>query len=265
MKFIIGIFLLLCTTASGQPDTFFAKYSYQIFGYTLTNATAGEIKMAAGTGFFIRENDHLLFVTSKHVLSGCDSIKDPSHPDVVNVFLHDSAGNMTSLLPIDIRLVKQNSKCLPMKDDPDIVVIDINRKLLKDTVYSLEAFIKPRFNNISDILFYGYPVRGYSERYIEFHPTKTVMHSPNYRLYSGVVENGKVIDSLNYGLTSTEITFNSSYKGFSGSPVFLRNDSTDWRLMGICIGYTIDEAKKETYIIIAKSEMISKSDKYFQN
>src|SRR5688572_14249529 len=73
------------------------KYSYFIIGFKPVGN--GILETASGTGYFIRDNNRLYFLTAKHVLTPCDYIdtctppvRRNSFPDSMSILLNDERG-----------------------------------------------------------------------------------------------------------------------------------------------------------------------------
>src|SRR5260221_7511580 len=113
MKHFFIFFLTSCTAlklfaqyAEGyRPDTVM-KYSYAVSGTYTDPRNPMTVTHYTGSGFFVRANEKIFFVTARHVISGCreKAGATKNFPDTMNIFLHDENGNpLPAVIPIDIR------------------------------------------------------------------------------------------------------------------------------------------------------------------
>lgn len=215
------------------------KYSY------LLSAYCGEYS-ARGTAFFIRSKGELFLLTSKHIVSGCN------FPDSLYIWLHNRTGDLYEK-PVDLRTFKENLKSVKqINNEPDIIAIPIHDTLF-NCVYSVESFSVPRFKKPSSIEIYGYPNSDKNDwSNVNFYATPSHLHvaEQNYTIAIGVDSATNKKDKINYYIYTTNIPLDNRLKGYSGSPVFLKDD-TKWCLLGCFVGHTItnDLGKKSIKIV----------------
>jgi hypothetical protein len=249
MRFIGTFFLLaICISSNGQPADSLKKYSYTIFGYNVE--TMPFPFSASGTAFFIKKNNSIFLITSKHVLTGCENgVKLKEMPDYMNVYIpeHDT------ILTIDIRTIKDTAMCFAkVEDGLDVIVVkiaDFWRTYIKNTV---EEFISPRFKNVKSIEIFGYPAdRNDGVRLPGYDgPVHIQIPEKKYEIVQAFDSTGKV-DTINYRVFADSTISDSVKNGFSGSPVFIQDaDSKKWRIMGVLVasGLEVNTRKRLTYI-----------------
>ena len=243
-NFILLLFVLLfANTSFSQAQNMvdiFKKYSYQIMGYISPSPPDFEFINGTGSGFFIKRNNHLFFITAMHVITGCDGkTMPPKYPDLFNVLLPGKGETVT----IYATGVRDTAKCLPFAEYADVIVLPVEDKYL-DKVYSVEGYEYPPFKTINSTAIFGYPaVEMYKGKYQHLAPT-SVLNIP-------IKKSKYAADSINYKVYSNYIKIDSNLRGYSGSPVFLRDaKSQKWRISGIGVGSGLqDDGKKFLYIV----------------
>lgn len=263
--FILLLTALLFTKASfsqTQNDwDSFKKYSYSILGFS----GKGNFGIpSGGTGFFIRDRSKLFLVTAKHVFSGCDDSakKSPFYPDIMNVMLHDNIGNPTIVINVNIEKIKDTTPCVRKLNDTDIIVVPINvEDSIGKTIFSVEKFLAPPFRVIEKILMVGFPGIGYARQPVEFgfwKPSLFKMNGNETKIFTHTTYTDPImIDSINLFMYNQTIEIDSTLKGFSGSPIFVKDSSSKkWRIAGLFAKFGECNTAKEKCIIAPKIDYI---------
>ena len=120
--FVFFVLLLSGSCCFGQyysynPADSLVKYSYFLQGYIDSTTSVTQ-----GTGFFINNNGEKLFVTAKHVLSGCrfNGSKDRNLPDEMVLYYNEDYLRFRSF-PLNIKEIKDTTACLQYYLSPDII------------------------------------------------------------------------------------------------------------------------------------------------
>ncbi len=221
--FIIALFLNHCSYS--QYADSLNKYSYNLYG----SKAVGKGGYLC-SGFFIRTNKSIYFITAKHCM-GCDKDKgkvDEGYPDTMFI-------NLNGIIeyPIDIRVIKDTVKC----DSLDFFVIKID-STYSPYINSLELNVPNRFDfNISEIKLIGYPPEAYKTkegvRYVLDVTAQTQLfkngdfHFNIKNTYFDIYLN-KIVEVF----LSNEIIKNIEFGGYSGSPFYVKLSDNKWYLLG---------------------------------
>ncbi len=247
MKLLILLLVFFPVCSFSQEDTSLRKYSYLIAG----NATDsnGHRVIADGTGFFIRVDSALLFITAAHVINGCYSYSDTSmlYPENMHIFIHDLNGKTLQKLSIDIKSLRSPQPCLPLKKNPDIAIISIEDSLLNFPVYIVTDFIaKVKVN--SDAMIYGYAGKRFMTESLNNALPKAIVIN-GYE--SSIFFNYRPGDKIHYDIQ----TPNLAEPGYSGSPVFVYHEKK-WKLAGVTVAVTEKEKITKQRIIVTKQKYL---------
>lgn len=198
-----------------------SKYSYVLYGRQKENRNKGK----GGTGFFIRYENTLYFITADHLLSSFDQLtqeKEKPYPDTFFIKLFTKETNKDTFYPLDITTLKKITKKVPPFGGPDALVVNADK--LKDyKIYSIEDFLfeYPEQVNITGSIIFGFPTNTDLDTYIK---------KPPSILMGGVCDNfhtsikrtgyGNIVDTFNYRLDF--LNGGGVIEGYSGSPVFIK-------------------------------------------
>ena len=228
--FLLSIFLVFNKHASCQQKVdSLLKYCYQVEGY---NRDKNNIPFyAQGSGFFIRHNSHLFFVTAKHVLAGYDNSyrKVPGAPYLMNIILHDASGKLiNATVDINVKNFQDSVKASNFRGDPDLAFFEITNERNKP-IYSIESLlpghVPDKFDSLKII---GFPTVVQKDSITGKHILKSAstFRVTNYSVYrdSKYLESGIIkTDNINYVIQANDISVNHNLKGYSGSPVFIKD------------------------------------------
>jgi len=214
-----------------------SKYCYSIFGYTPPSHSF------FGSGFFIRRNNSLYFVSAKHVVTGCIYGAYLKHfPKEMNIVIDSPK----TLINARVELIAKRDPCSVSFKDSDFVVTKVSSRFMK-YVHSVEAFILPPFDSLQEADIYGFPhYRELKRRKMDIFEPPYKMNLPHQISSLFVNESSEKID-----LTSCffEVgSFMSDYDslgGFSGAPIFVKDAfSPRVRILGIFTGSSVDQGGK---------------------
>ena len=258
MKYILLAFISIAFSilSYGQDDTL-AKYSYCIWGLQM-KPTPHSI---SGTGFFVRNNGKLLFVTANHVVSAWkeNGKKDEDFPNQMTIWATNQDGtiNYSQQILIDITNVKKYAPFPVGAVVPDIVSLEVFVPT-DIVIYSLENYFSAYYpKDPESIVIFGYPgianVKD-GNNIINSSIKLKFTESPIYINYPTLDSNSiEHIDSINYLLEIDTATLKSdTLKGYSGSVVFINDKKTKkWMIMGI-----FSQVLNHQYLMFLKPEYI---------
>lgn len=249
-----NLILLLClfylTKSKGQPIVYhdsLSQYSYLLFGSTLLNANhKSTIPIGKqGTGFFVRIDSSIYFITAKHNIA--NYLKKDDHkkdfPDSLNVYTHYS--DPFNYITIPAGWISDSIRINEGLKDPDVFCYDVTNsikslKLNSIEIPLLENDFSPGKANFNKIWIFGFPE--IKNKIIG----EVIQLTPPYRFESNnfhvsenfpnQIGNDRGIDYLNYEVQIKDAIITSGFAGFSGSPVFIQNgNSLKWQFMGIIV------------------------------
>ena len=251
---IIIIAIALCSYCQDAeiPSDSLAKYSYTLLCFKNKNPQA-----VLGTCFFINFKGNLFLITANHVLYECDSTtnKQKRACDFVLIQMPGSDAGMA-----DFKISDTNDTCIVDYKDKDFVILRMDNKWLSH-VNTVEKFILPPFKNYAELEIFGQGLQS-NDSFMRMESPHHIHLSKNkFTIYLNTpTPDSSYIDSVHYFVEAKEIKVGSWLKGFSGSPVFLKDaDSKRWTLCGIFIGglYTVSE-KLPGGLIFVKPEYFTR-------
>ena len=206
------------------------RYSYHMMGY---NDSALQFK---GTGFFVRYNNKIFFVTAKHTVVPYNTDCIPFRkPDIWTIFLPD--GGLLNPLEINVNVIKDTVKC---PYPADVIAIEINNPKnykIHYMEFSSPSELPKTLGEISIDGFQGLNNITVLNNITHFYSTLSIINQ---------------VDSFNYIVTPTGISITDSLRGLSGAPTFLQDSTTKkWAFLGTLV--KIDTAKKELYLVRAEA------------
>jgi len=193
------------------------KYSY--FFYAKISPSHWE----QGSGFFIRKNNKLYFISDLHSFTGqtIDLKKIPNYPDTLGIRLNDPE-KKCEVYKIPIAEIKRNTKDIPFYLRADAWAYPIDTATIpKDvTIYSVENLIDTNFNyhEVHEAITCGYPNLHSSDTLVAMkaHPVLTKQTIYGDYCKKMYFSNYKSYDTIDYSVTAY-----TDYGGYSGSPVYL--------------------------------------------
>ena len=240
-------FGLVTGNVSGKfdPSDTLMKYSYRINGTVFSES----FYTVDGTGCFYKKGDSLYFITAKHVLSGCMMSrkaiwKNGVYPDMLII-----SGKDVSFF-VDIGKIKDTATCLPQLQSPDIISIPVENKFNLE-VYSIENFKTDSISNGGQIKIFGFPsdsnIKNGRANY-SAPPGELDWDSGSY-----TAVNHSFINILS---SNRQIPPNEKLKGYSGSPVFFKEDgSNEWKISGIFAAIITDTVGRR-FVIMPKIDNV---------
>lgn len=259
---ILIVLFFHLTRAQGQSIVYhdsLSQYSYLLFGSTLLNADhKSTIPIGKqGTGFFVKIDSSIYFVTAKHTIA--NYLKNDDHkkdfPDSLNVYTHYSDPFNYITIPAD--WISDSIRLNEGLKDPDVFAYEVTnsmKNLKSDAIEIslLENDFAPGKANFNKIWIFGFPEIK-NKRIGE-----VIQFTPPYRFESNnfhVSENflnqigsDRGIDYLNYEVLIKDAKITSAFAGFSGSPVFIQNrNSLKWQFMGIIVA--ANQIRNSIYVV----------------
>lgn len=230
--FTLFLFTAFLAAASQPPDLTdsLSKYSYLV-------QTKVGCKTQA-TGFFVRYQHRLFFVTAAHCITGWDPFrfqKIEDFPDTVFIRTSNDTGKL-HYLALPVAGIKQTTQPFREYEKPDVCVVEV-RNPSAYPVYSVEKYFGEQVpcETAKTIYFYGYPKSDSSTEYLIDRQQPAGCTGPlgdAYCLYPFRPE-AKRPDELNY-FTELETAINGP--GLSGAPAYLLTESKHIVFGGVFIG-----------------------------
>lgn len=262
MKFIFLFLLVIFSfkSSKAQPRVFqdsLAQFSYLLFGSTVLNKGTQPTKVHGrqGTGFFIKKNERIYFVTAKHTVTNRLSkyqlrSEFPAH---YNIYSHYS--DRFNFIPLPA--VWRSDSTAEGLNSTDVFIRDITGQL-KD--FPVKPITLPKNNptgsldsqnTYDEIHLFGFPekMNRIENGIIQIAPpylfsTKNFIIGINFINQIG---NEKGIDSLRYEIQIKDSKVSSAFGGFSGSPVFIRDSHGKWVFLGILVA--INQIRNSIYVV----------------
>ena len=246
---IIAILLLQSLISFSQNDyDSLRKYSYYIVG-SYDNLDSGVVVSTGkitGTGYFIRHDNSMFFITAKHVLAGTDELCNKKIPaddaGLMTISLVNDAGIIQpELITLNVKAIRDTAACSYLQNSPDIISYEIyNPENYK--IYSVEHFLPGYIpKDWGKIVTFGYrdSLDVTAGALIGRKSIPIVINRygfyNNYKFYRGK-ENG--VDSINYLVERRDSLFSiRELQGHSGSPAFIRdNKRNKYVFLGTLVG-----------------------------
>lgn len=262
--FYLGVIFLISVpknvNSQSNSDSL-SKYSYSIMGFS----SKGNFGVPySGTAFFIRNGSSVFLITAKHVLSGCDdgNRKMPFFPDVMNVMVLDRNDSSGGVINVNIEKIKDSIVCHESFLDSDFIALKI---IVHDTILkkinSVENLIMPPFEEVEKIAMFGFPLNSirnpsvqfgfWMPSFFELNGVETIISGA----FTDTVSNRT--DSTNYYFYNQVAKIDSSLKGFSGSPVFVKDRSSDrWRITGLFAKFGYNNTTGDKFITVPRIDYI---------
>ena len=189
----------------------------------------GKRSLTGASGFFFERDEHLFFVTSRHVL-----IDKPSRhfPDRIEIEIHTDEENLTRSAVLSVLLYQGGKSVWRQGSDPggeiDVALIELDRAALPESV-ALRCFTPVHLQGSlqevevgSSLLVVGFP--------LGFHDA--LHHLPVVRHAVIASSFGLRFQGQGFFLTDAR-----THRGTSGAPVVMRDASGDpalpWKLLGV--------------------------------
>jgi len=268
---LISLFLISIGYTHGQAnyDTL-RKYSYFIIGFK----NVGDDKLApgSGTGYFLRKENDLFFITAKHVICPCDykdtckpSIKREQYPDLMEIYLSQKNGMFNyKSIPLYIKPYRDTCKCIWPPIHPDLISYKVSSSFT-DTVYTLDKFLNmPLPDKKGSISIHGYPANEYTVQGSFREQNSSHLFIDNYKFFDNYkyknCEGSYSIDKQDYIVSTNDIEIDKTF-GYSGSPVFIFDRKIrQWVFIGTFTA-TVEDGKmqiiKPDFSIAAISDAVN--------
>lgn len=234
------------------------RFSYLIFGSTLLNTNnKSTIPInKQGTGFFVRLDSLIYFITAKHTVANYLKNNDRKNdfPESLNVYSHYS--DPFNYITIPAYWNSESNRKKEALKDVDVFVYDVSGLINNIRIDAIEIShhindLAPSNGNFKKLRILGFPE--IKNKII----AEVIQLTPPYRFESNsfyVSENflNKIgsdigIDYLNYEVLIKDATITSAFAGFSGSPVFIQNNNAEWLFMGMIVA--VNQIKNSIYVV----------------
>lgn len=212
-----------------------SKYAYWVTcSYKKSDIT--QLVTTTASGFFIRRNNRLFFVTAKHAIAELKALKSNNINNPYSITIHfdniSTKEKMEIIVPLS---VPQGYKFPGFWDEPDVAIFPIqNYNLPVSSVDELQSMETINYQNIKVC---GFPETAvFKPEYQAF--VNTQASSFNFSVnktqtLSRVQYELNKICIFNYILFSEQLSNINTY-GYSGGPVFAQDDQTNsWHISGL--------------------------------
>ena len=256
MKYSILLFLFFVTarlSAQVNPSQNLLLDSLKKYSYFVNGYLKGAWSNGSGTGFFIKKDKKIFFVTNYHVYTGYDPITQENQPcDTISIRLKTVKDSLFIKLPSNRdSLIEKKIKGLEIGD---LVALRLNKTQIKVCnsigLFDVTQLLDTSYLNLSpaNIFFYGFPSKEvtYSKLSKMLVPLGQISYSKFKKIDSSVYNK---ISRRNYIITDTSFQINYrkvyclfsnlSTGGMSGSPIFGEYNIkgiVEYRLIGIVRG-----------------------------
>lgn len=236
LNFLFPLFLII-----GTPDNKYSqmdsrendnlsKYSYFVFTIKDENNTE------QGTGFFLKKDNRLFFVTTAHFIGSWDSKNNKPYAHIMDSFylrLYKEGHVEPFFISIDVKEIRKEIKKGYAFEFPDLYIMEFNNSDNYQINYiEIEQNIYPVKPPITSLTIFGFPVIDSVNDinvYVRLPPSKsTGTITANYSKIVTWAEFNKS-DYLNYQINIIE---GVTKKGISGSPVFMKLPNIDKMVFG---------------------------------
>lgn len=268
MRFLLLLFvgfvptLVLCQTVcridllQTHPYDTLRKYSYLIVSMGRDRKNKKRIiPLNTGTGFFLRDEKKLYFITARHVVTGCEVYNAKTLPDiptVVKIWYKDRSDKPAyRLIPLPDKIIK--TPCISAVALADADTLNVSEYFKDVDVNTIEGF-RPgpnedhMFSPCDTVVAYGYPSESNDLDTLDIRPN---LVSEGYISYSRDMPHDQQVDVDNQLFTSYFAVEPAMPPGVSGAPVFRISLAGDngpiIRLCGIQSGTRADW--KTSYIV----------------
>lgn len=233
--FLTGLLILTTTFSQSKEIDTLGKYSYQIFGISDFRSSFNDFRQQSGTGFFIRDNAKLYFVTAKHVLLGCMGYNRINNPAKELLVIVSTSNN--PLIKIEIKDIKDTS-CAIIPKTPDVSTYEVLGRYNDTSIHSIENLIAQNWiEKIDSITFYGFP---HSKTITKMQSIvfRKIEYIKNHKYYDSTVGLMRP-DITEYVFRINDVAINlDALHGYSGSPIFIKESENEkWKMVGILIRY----------------------------
>ncbi|MBN8720074.1 MAG: hypothetical protein J0H85_11555 [Sediminibacterium magnilacihabitans] len=238
---VIFLFALFAISAALSQNDSLKKFSYPLLGFSTDSS---KFSPAGGTCFFIRNNGKIYLITARHVITGCGIATNRNeYPEQFTVI--NNINGVPSFISVNVKGAKDLFPCPDtLLNDPDIFAMEVIGETTS-RLNSVEQFIKPPFRQTDCIDMYGFPGVDYF-KYPEAFVVPEVAHQhierENTIIYDRNADSTQqTVDSSNYIVVNKNLNIATTLKGFSGSPVFLKElNSNKIRLLGVFAEFGFD-------------------------
>jgi len=244
MNFLKLILLLITGILSFKTDKVqaqvfqdsLAQFSYFLYGNTVLNKQNPVTKVQGkqGTGFFIKKDERIYFVTAKHAVT--NHLNEGDHrnefPESYNVYSHYS--DQFNFIPLPPVWINHMQKIKEGLNSADIFTHDVTDKLsgfpisIVDLTNNNTDFIANK--EYSQIRFFGFPenMNRIKDGIIQITPPY-LFTSKNFTIAENFINqigNERGIDSFRYEIQIKDSRVTYGFAGFSGAPVFIQSRQT---------------------------------------
>lgn len=249
-KCLLFFFVFVCCQAHGQIDLTdsLSKYSYLIQAKDKTSPSQA-------TGFFVRHERRLFFITAAHCLTGWDPFQFrqiENTPDTVYIRLSNDTSKL-KYMPLPLADIRKTARPFREYESPDVCVVEI-KDPKKYKVNSVEQFFEEiQCDKARTIYVFGFPhANGYDDYFRDRQQpfTSTATLREEYCVYAYRPEL-KATDALNYYTYIKDGTG----PGLAGSPTYIFTDNKHITFGGIYIGGGDDVVR--TGLVVRPEHVIS--------
>jgi len=199
-------------------------FSYLLYGFKNIQK---KYYQSQGTGFFIKTEDDIYFVTANHVVNGCvKNVKDTTKPDFMMLWQNKQGIYKEWHLNFNTKLIRDTSICRNRDSYPEIFVYKLgNPNTQQIKINCINNFIAEVSTFSKELIFYGFPSSNRNDQENVFDQKPALFKSNDFVVRSNLKHLAGQ-DVINYHIDIKDYKIDSSMRGFSGSPLFLKDYMT---------------------------------------
>jgi hypothetical protein len=244
--FIAGLMPAVTLAQNDNMDRL-ATYSYYVFGKQPT-PDGKSMQTVEGTCFFVKAGAKTFLVSAKHLLTGwstSDAEKESVYPDTLFIRFAVPGGKRVIDYPLDIKEIKAEAAGSFYYNEPDLFVMEFQAgdSIRMNTIDAIQLRQPPAATSAASIV-YGFP------KIAPFHLEGRLFSAPGQNItYRDHKRNVDISDTINYLIKCS----GPVARGYSGAPVFLKNDGSDEWYFG---GVVSQGVPGENYFFVVKPDYL---------
>jgi len=237
-----------------QPDDSFSKYSYLILLVSKTGPVGGA---KTATGFFVKEDGQLYFVSASHLFNCINPMKgvriSPEEQwDSVFITYPSDDSKITQMIKISITAFRDNQIPFFYYDTSDLLCWKLppNFNIKVNTIENYLNAFEQTNGTPDNVFFWGYPLDSTisAQSHFKSMDVSDVRATKFSGKMIGKIEQGITIDGQHNDDVDLMISPDCK-RGFSGSPVFFSYDKLQGKKTFGGLVFGVDSDNHRTLII----------------
>jgi len=254
--------ILSYSSGKGQPQMLrdsLGQFSYMLYGNTVLNKQnrATKVQGKQATGFFIKKEKRIYFVTAKHAVTNHlnEGEKRNEFPENYNIYSHYS--DKFNFISVPAVWISDSSHIKEGLNSADVFIWEVTDKLNDFPISAVSVTndspaIIPSKSEYGEIRFIGFPekMNKIENGIIQIAPPY-LFTTKNFTILKNFINqigNEIGIDSLRYEVQIKDARVESRLAGFSGAPVFIQiGESNKWEFLGVLVA--INQIRNSIYVV----------------